>query len=80
MAEVTDIFGKEVRLKYMRKSGNMYVWPEKDDFSQEALDAILYRVKNPEIVNERGHFKFNAADMSKLKSDLEKNHKHFYLK
>lgn len=80
MAEVTDIFGKEVRLKYMRKSGNMYVWPEKDDFSQEALDAILYRVKPPEIVNERGHFKFNAADMSKLKSDLEKNHKHFYLK
>jgi hypothetical protein len=58
----------------------MYVWPEKDDYSQEALDAILYRVKAPQIVNERGHFKFNAAELSKLKSNLEKNHKHFYLK
>lgn len=80
LAEVIDILHNEVRLKYMRKSGNMYVWPEKDDYSQEALDAILYRVKAPQIVNERGHFKFHAAELSKLKSNLEKNHKHFYLK
>ncbi|KAK3598965.1 hypothetical protein CHS0354_024636 [Potamilus streckersoni] len=29
LAEVKDILHNDVRLKYMRKSGNMYVWPEK---------------------------------------------------
>ncbi|KAK3580333.1 hypothetical protein CHS0354_014806 [Potamilus streckersoni] len=53
LAEVIDILHNEVRLKYRRKSGNMYVWPEKDDYSQEALYAILYRAKAPQIVNDR---------------------------
>lgn len=79
-AEVMEVFDTQVQLKYMRKSGKWYTWPDKEDRSQEQLNVILCSVQAPEIVSERGHFRFSANDVMKLKADLEQNSKHFYWK
>jgi len=75
-----EVFDTQIQLKYMRKSGKWYTWPDKEDRSQEQLNVILCSVQAPEIVSERGHFRFSANDVMKLKADLEQNNKHFYWK
>ena len=64
----------------MKKAGNAYVWPEKSDVSQEPTEHIISKLEAPELVNERGHFKFNTQELSKVKVNLLKIHKHVYFK
>lgn len=45
-AEVTQVFKDECHLKYMKKSGGVYTWPEQPDMSQELTDSIVSTVGN----------------------------------
>ena len=63
IAEVMHIGEEECGLKYMKKTGDTYIWPEPVDMSVELTTNII----NPSLINERGHFKFNASVIIKLK-------------
>ncbi|XP_052789351.1 uncharacterized protein LOC128223902 [Mya arenaria] len=80
VAEITSKSETEYGLKYMKKAGNAYVWPEKSDVSQEPTEHFISKLEAPELVNERGHFKFNTQELSKVKVNLLKIHKHVYFK
>jgi hypothetical protein len=38
------------RLKYMKKFGNVFLWPEKSDMSQELTENIISKLENPQLV------------------------------
>lgn len=78
VAEITSKSETEYGLKYMKKAGNAYVWPEKSDVSQEPTEHIISKLEAPELVNERGHFKFNTQELSKVKVNLLKIHKRVF--
>jgi hypothetical protein len=80
IAEVTHVYEAECRLKYMKKSENAYVWPEKSDMSQELTENIISKLENPQLVNERGIFKFKTDELNNIKVDLMKIHKHVCFK
>ena len=42
---------EQVQLKYMMKSGGIYVWPEKEDLSWEEITPILNHVAAPTMIN-----------------------------
>jgi hypothetical protein len=44
--------------------------------SQELTENIISKLENPQLVNERGIFKFNTDELNNIKVDLMKIHKH----
>ena len=64
----------------MKKSLNAYLWPEKSDMSQELTENIISKLENPQLVNERGIFKFKTDELNNIKVDLMKIHKHVCFK
>ena len=40
----------------------------------------LYQTRNPQVVNERGHFKLKTDELNNIKVDLMKIHKHVCFK
>ena len=55
-----DEEGEQVQLKYMMKSGGIYVWPEKEDLSWEEITSILNHVAAPTMINSLNHLKFSS--------------------
>jgi hypothetical protein len=48
--------------------------------SQELTENIISKLENPQLVNERGIFKFNTEELNNIKVDLMKKiHKHVCL-
>lgn len=47
IAEIIQVYEDECSLKYMKKSGTVYRWPEQPDISQEFKDSIVSTVGNP---------------------------------
>jgi hypothetical protein len=37
----------------MKKFGNVFLWPEKSDMSQELTENIISKLENPQLLNER---------------------------
>jgi hypothetical protein len=44
--------------------------------SQELTENIISKLENPQLVNERGIFKFKTDELNNIKVDLMKIHKH----
>lgn len=59
-AEVMDVDLKisQVMLKFMKSSGNTWIWPKEDDVSFENTDVIICKVRPPKLLNNRGQFVF----------------------
>jgi hypothetical protein len=80
VAQIIHTFDKECRLKYMKKSGNVYTWPEQPDMSQELTESIVSKLESPKLINERGQFKFKKLELDNLQARLMKMHKHVCFK
>jgi len=80
VAEIIHTFDKECRLKFMKKSGNVYTWPEQPDMSQELTESIVSKLESPKLINERGQFKFKKVELDNLQASLMKMHKHVCFK
>jgi len=80
VAEIIHTFDKECRLKYMKKSGHVYTWPEQPDMSQELTESIVSKLESPKLINERGQFKFKIVELDNLQASLMKMHKHVCFK
>jgi hypothetical protein len=52
VAEVTHVNKPECGLKYMRKCGNVYVWPDTPDMSEELTENIIAKLEDPRVVNK----------------------------
>ena len=68
-AEVLNVYDNGCDVRYM-KSGNMYIWPDasKEEISCEPQDSIVGTLTNPQLINERGYFKFSAQEFESIKS------------
>ena len=69
VAEVLNVYDNGSERRYM-KSGNMYIWPDasKEEISCEPQDSIVGTLTNPQLINERGYFKFSAQEFESIKS------------
>jgi hypothetical protein len=47
--------------------------------SQELTENIISKLENPQLVNERGIFKFNTDELNNIKVDLMKIHKQLFV-
>ena len=56
------------------------MWPEKSNMSQELTENITSKLENPQLVNERGIFKFKTDELNKINVNLIKIHKHVCFK
>ena len=56
---------EQVQLKYMIKSGGIYVWPEKEELSWEEITSLLNHVAAPTMINSRNHLKFSYKESAK---------------
>lgn len=67
LAEVLNISKNGLEVRYMKKSGNIYIWPDasKEEITCEPEENIAGLLSNPELVNERGHFRFKATELGK---------------
>ncbi len=64
----------------MKKSGNVYTWPEQPDMSQELTESIVSKLESPKLINERGQFKLKKLELDNLQARLMKMHKHVCFK
>ena len=74
IAEAIHVYEAKCRLKYMKKFGNVFLWPEKSDMSQELTENIISKLENPQLLNERDFFKFKTDELNNIKVDLMKIH------
>ena len=54
-------------LKYMKASGNSYVWPEEDDIYRKDYAKIICRLSQPQLINEREQYRFNSNEIHNAK-------------
>lgn len=52
----------------MRKAGSNYEWPEDEDTSIEPVEVLVCTVKSPELLNNRGQFRFSQKDIETVKA------------
>jgi hypothetical protein len=58
----------------MKKFGNVFLWPEKSDMSQELTENIISKLENPQLLIEGDFFKFKTDELNNIKVDLMKIH------
>jgi hypothetical protein len=49
ITEAIHVYEAECRLKYMKKFGNVFLWPEKSDMSQELPENIISKLESPQL-------------------------------
>lgn len=54
-----DTEGAEIQVKYMKKKGTFYRFPDKEDSSWEPLCNIMRKMEPPQLANSRMQFTFN---------------------
>ena len=78
IGQILDIDDGEVQLKYMKKSGKTFVWPEKQDTSWEDIDKLIDLLSEPTISNNRLHFVFEPKEITDISKKLMKDYKYVY--
>lgn len=58
--EVTEKTSSEVKVNVMVKSGKYWKWPNSKDEVYYTMDKVIKKLSRPEVVNSRGHFKFEG--------------------
>jgi hypothetical protein len=48
----------EILLKYMKKSGHLYIFPEDDEIYVEERKSIVQVIDTPRMINDRQQYKF----------------------
>ena len=57
--QVVEVDAEETSIKCMKKaSGDLFIWPDKDDTAWVSVDQIVCMLRPPELVNKRGKFLF----------------------
>jgi hypothetical protein len=59
IGQILDIDDQEFQLKYMKKSGKTYIWPDKRDISWETDDKLVATVAEPTMSDKRSHLVFD---------------------
>ena len=72
-----ELDGNEVQLKYMKRSGSCYQWPEKDEKSWQETKDIISVMPHPTYKgNSRNLLEFSNEALEKTTLDAhEKNFK-----
>ncbi len=71
--QIIEIDESDAYVRFMKKSGRLYTWPDPEDCAFQPLDNLITKVKAPEVVNERLQYRFTDSDIEKVKSLLKGN-------
>ena len=78
IGQILDIDDQEFQLKYMKKSGKKYIWPDKQDISWETDDKLVATVAEPKMSDKRSHFVFDSEELEDIKKKLSKDYRYVY--
>ncbi|KAI8487953.1 hypothetical protein Bbelb_344010 [Branchiostoma belcheri] len=73
MAEVMEYEegDEELHLSFMKKTGEVYVWPDKKDTTWEATENVICTVGFPVLTNFRQQFRFSKEDIETVKYTVQ---------
>lgn len=60
--QVVEVDEEEVCIRYMKKSGDLFIWPEKDDTAWVLVSQIVCTLQPPDLANKREQFRFKDLD------------------
>ena len=72
IGQILDIDDQEFQLKYMKKSGKTYIWPDKQDISWETDDKLVATVAEPTMSDKRSHFVFDSEELEDISKKVVK--------
>ena len=78
IGQILDIDDQEFQLKYMKKSGKTYIWPDKQDISWETDDKLVATVAEPTMSDKRSHFVFDSEELEDISKKLSKDYRYVY--
>ena len=69
--KVLDTDDDEMHIKYMKRTGDLYIWPEKEDKAWISVEQIVSVVQPPSLENKREQFRF--TDLNSIKQLIKSN-------
>ena len=60
----------------MKKSGQSYIWPDKQDISWETDDKLVATVAEPKMSDKRSHFVFDSEELEDISKKLSKDYRY----
>jgi len=80
IGQILDIDDQEFQLKYMKKSGKTYIWPDKQDISWETDDKLVATVAEPTMSDKRSHLVFDSEELEDISKKLSKDYRYVYFR
>jgi hypothetical protein len=77
IGQVLDIDGDEFQVKYMKKKGQKYIWPEKEEVFWELRSKVVNQLSEP-TMDQRAHYEFKATELDSVSKEVSKNFKFVY--
>ncbi len=69
-----DDQAREVRCKFMVRSGTLYHWPDPHDTAWQPLDDIVTVVLSPTVINSREQCTFSSDEITRVEMLLRQQH------
>ena len=61
--QVNEVHDDQAQLEFLKKTGSLYVWPEKADIWWHPSTDIICSLQDPELLNEREQYRFNLTEI-----------------